>query len=56
MQVKFNEAFFYSILEWNPNDIYDNSNKNQLNGVQNTKAIAPDIKNTNGQSYVFFQW
>ena len=48
------KPFFYGILEWNPNDIYDNSNKNQLNGVQNTKAIAPDIKNTNGQSYVFF--
>ena len=48
------KPFFYGILAWNPNDIYNNSNKNQLNGVQNTKAIAPDIKNTNGQSYVLF--
>ena len=36
------------------NDIYDNSNKNQLNAVRNTKNIAPDIKNTNGQLYVSF--
>ena len=27
------KPFSYGILEWNPNDIYDNSNKNQLNGV-----------------------
>ena len=44
MQGKFNEDFFHGILEWNPNDIYDKSNKNQLNAVQNTKSIAPDIK------------
>ena len=44
----------YGILYWNPNDIYDNSNKNQLNAVQNTKNVVPDIKNTNGQLYVFF--
>ena len=50
MQGKFNEAFFSG----NPNDIYDNSNKNQLNAVQNTKNVATDIKNSNGQSYVSF--
>ena len=55
MQGKFNEAVCFSgILEWNSNDIYDNSNKNQLNAVQNTKNVAPDIKNTNGQLYVSF--
>ena len=45
---------YYGILYWNPNNIYDNSNKNQLNAVKNTKNVAPDIKNTNGQSYVSF--
>ena len=45
---------FYGILEWKPKDIYDNSNKNVVNSVQNTKTIAPDIKNINGQLYVSF--
>ena len=45
---------FYGILEWKPKDIYDNSNKNVLNSVQNTKSVAPDIKNINGQLYVSF--
>ena len=40
---------FYGILEWKPKGIYDNSNKNVLNSVQNTKSVAPDIKNINGQ-------
>ena len=48
------KPYFFGILEWNPNYIYDNSNKNQLNSVQNTKNIVPDIKNTNGQLYVSF--
>ena len=30
---------FYGILEWKPKDIYDNSNKNVLNSVQNTKNV-----------------
>ena len=47
-------SFFYGILEWKSKDIYDNSNKNVLDGVQNTKTIAPDIKNINGQLYVSF--
>ena len=42
---------FYGILAWKPKDIYDNSNKNVLNSVQNTKSVAPDIKNINGQLY-----
>ena len=45
---------FSGILEWKPKDIYDNSNKNVLNSVQNTKNVAPDIKNINGQLYVSF--
>ena len=48
------KSFFSGILEWKPNDIYDNSNKNVLNSVQNTKNFSPDIKNINGQLYVFF--
>ena len=54
MQGKFNEAFFLGILEWKPKDIYDNSNENVLNSVQNTKNVAPDIKNITGQLYVSF--
>ena len=46
------KPFFSGILEWKPKDIYDNSNKNVLNSVQNAKNVAPDIKNTNGQLYV----
>ena len=45
---------FYGILAWKPKDIYDNSYKNVLNSVQNTKSVAPDIKNINGQLYVSF--
>ena len=45
---------FYGILEWKPKDIYDNSNKNVLYSVQNTKTVTPDIKNINGQLYVSF--
>ena len=46
--------YISGILEWNPNDIYHNSNKNQLNAVQNTKNVAPNIKNSNSQLYVSF--
>ena len=45
---------FYGVLEWKPKDVYDNSNKNVLNSAQNTKTVAPDIKNINGQLYVSF--
>ena len=44
--------YISGIFEWKPKDIYDNSNKNVLNSVQNTKNVAPNIKNTNGQLYV----
>ena len=55
-ECKVGSMKFYisGILEWNPNDIYDNSNKNQLNAVQNTKNVGPNIKNTNGQLHVSF--
>ena len=42
------------ILEWKPKDIYDSSNKNVLNSVQNTKIISPNVKSINGYSYVSF--
>ena len=42
------------ILEWKRKDIYDSSNKNLLKFVQNRKTVSPDIKNINGQFYVFF--
>ena len=42
------------ILEWKPKDIYDSSNKNVLNSVQNIKTVSPNIKNINGQLYVSF--
>ena len=38
------KPIFYGILEWKPKDIYDYSNKNVLNSVQNTKNVAPDKK------------
>ena len=46
--------YISSILDWKPKDIYDSLNKNVLNSVQNTKNVAPNIKNINGQLYVFF--
>ena len=46
--------YISGIFGWKPKDIYDNSNKNVLNFVQNTKNVAPDIKNINGQLYYFF--
>ena len=55
-ECKVSSMKFYisGILEWKPKDIYDHSNKNVLNAVQNTKNVAPDIKNINGQLYVSF--
>ena len=46
--------YISGIFEWKPKDIYDNSSKNLLYSVQNTKNITPNIKNINGQLYVFF--
>ena len=42
----------YDILDWNPKNIYDPSNKNMLNGVQNKFAL-PKIKMT-VKGYMFF--
>ena len=55
-QCKVNSMLFVisGILEWKPKDIYNPSNKNVLNSVQNVKTIARDIKNINDQLYVFF--
>ena len=47
------KTYFYGILEWNPKNIYDPSNKNLLNSVQNIKLIAPDIKNDGKGLHVF---
>ena len=43
----------YGILDWNPKNIYDPSNKNILNGVQNKFAL-PKIKNDGKELHVFF--
>ena len=55
-ECKANSMNFYisGINEWKPKDIYDNSNKNILYPVENTKNIRPDIKHINGQLYIFF--
>ena len=42
------------MLEWEPKNIYDPSNKNVLNSVQNIKLIAPNIKNDGKGLQVFF--
>ena len=39
------KTYYYGILEWKPKNIYDPSNKNVLNSVQNIKLIKPIIKN-----------
>ena len=43
----------HSILEWKPKNIYDPSNKNVLNCVQNIKLISPNIKNDSKGLHVF---
>ena len=45
---------FYGILEWKPKNIYDPSNKNVLNSVQNTKLIEPNVKNDGKGLHVLF--
>ena len=47
------KTYFYGILEWKPKNIYDPSNKNVLNSVQNIKLIAPNIKNDRKGLHVF---
>ena len=44
----------HGILEWEPTNIYDPSNKNVLNSVQNIKLISPNIKNDGKRLQVFF--
>ena len=44
----------HGILEWKPKNIYDLSNKNVLNSVQNIKLISPNIKNDGKGLHVFF--
>ena len=55
-ECKVSSMKFYisGIFEWNPKAIYDNSSKNLLYSVQNTKNVTPNIKNINGQLYAFF--
>ena len=48
------KTYSYGILEWEPKNIYDPSNKNVLNSVQNIKLIAPNIKNDGKGIHVFF--
>ena len=48
------KTYFYGILEWKPKNIYNPLNKNVLNSVQNTKLIAPNIKNDGKGLHVFF--
>ena len=44
----------YGILDWNPKNIYDPSNKNMLNSVQNINLLRPNIKNDGKGLHVFF--
>ena len=44
----------HGILEWKPKNIYDPSNKNVLNSVQNIKLISPNIKNDGKGLHVLF--
>ena len=43
----------HGILEWKPKNIYDPSNKNMVNSVQNIKLISPNIKMM-VKDYMFF--
>ena len=47
------KTYSYGILEWKPKNIYDPSNKNVLNSVQNIKLISPNIKMM-VKGYIFF--
>ena len=48
------KTHFYGILDWNPRNIYDSSNKNMLNSVQNIKLLRPNTKNDGKGLQVFF--
>ena len=47
------KTHFHGILEWKPKNIYDPSNKNVLNSIQNIKLISPNIKMM-VKGYMFF--
>ena len=48
------KANIYGILDWNPKNIYDPSNKNTLYSVQNINLLMPKIKNDGKGLHVFF--
>ena len=48
------KTHIYFILDWNPKNIYDPSNKNMLNFVQNIRLLRPNIKNDDKGLHVFF--
>ena len=48
------KTHFYGILDWNSKNIYDPSNKNMLNSIQNIKLLRPNIKNHGKGLHVFF--
>ena len=48
------KTYSCGILEWKPKNIYDPSNKNVLNSVQNIKLISPNIKSECKGLHVFF--
>ena len=48
------KAHICGILDWNPKNIYDPSNKNMLNSVQNINLLRPNIKNDGKGLHVFF--
>ena len=48
------KTYFYGILEWKPKNIFDPSNKNVLNSVQNIKLLKSNIKNDGKGLHVFF--
>ena len=48
------KTHIYGILDWNPKNIYDPSNKNTLYSVQNINLLRPNIKNDGKGLHVFF--
>ena len=42
------------MLDWNPENIYDPSNRNRLYSVQNKNLLRPNIKNDGIGLHVFF--
>ena len=48
------KTHIYGILDWNPKNIYDHSNKNMLYSVQNINLLRPNIENDGKELHVFF--